>query len=124
MAYQPLFWDSFANCKENHKRDTVLIERLEKMVNRVIENPYHSQSHLLDKKGGIDLRGKRSIHFASHYCIIYLFCEDCIKNGFKQKGFNNCYFCSAMPHNSIIFLAFSHHDNIYAYQWGIPNYKI
>jgi hypothetical protein len=122
MAYEPLFWETFDECKQEHSRNPNLIHRLETIVKRVIETPLHPQSHWLERKGKIDLRGKRSRHFASHYCVVYLVCDACINNRFRELGYNNCHFCMGEKLKRVIFLAFGHHDDIYAREWGIPQY--
>jgi len=86
------------------------------VVLRILDHPFH-RSHLLEKKGGIDLRGKRSRHVSGNFVIVYVVCEECIQNGFRDKGWNDCAFCSGAPLKRVIFLAFDQHDDIYTREW-------
>lgn len=122
-AYTPLYYETFEDCIKSHKKAQNVIDRVETIAQRIIENPLNPPSYPLRKKGNIDLRGKRCRHFASHYCVVYMVCEECITQDYKGKGYNACYFCDSIPKNTVIFLAFDHHDDIYAREWGIPQYQ-
>lgn len=120
MAYQALFWETFEECKHTYRKNQVLLNRLQKTIDKIIESPLRPPAHWLTKVKHIDLRGKCSIHFADDYCVVYLICDACINNGFRDKGYNKCHFCTGVPEERVIFLAFDHHKTIYSREWGIP----
>lgn len=114
--YETLYWETFEDCLKKYKN---LTQRVETITKRIAEDPLSSQSHLLGYKKGVDLRGKRSRHFASRFCIIYMVCDECIEKGFKERKFNNCYFCTNEPLKRVIFIGFGLHDDVYSRHWGI-----
>lgn len=113
LPYEPFYTQPFLDCLEKHrdKQNQVLI-----LVERILADP-RWQSHLLGRKKGIDLRGKRSRHFGRNFVIIYTVCDDCITRGFRDQGYNDCAFCTGDPLKRVIFLAFGQHDDIYSQQW-------
>lgn len=115
-TYESLYWETFGECLKKYKH---LTQRVETIARRVAADPLSPQSHLLDYKKGIDLQGKRSRRFANHFCIIYMVCDECIDKGFKEQGFNNCYFCTGEPLKRVIFLGFGIHDDVYSRHWRI-----
>jgi len=114
--YEARYTRHFEKCLQKHRDKK---KRVKTLVERMLQHPYN-QSHLLNKKRGIDLRGKRSRHLGSgNFCILYMICEECINNGFRDKGYNDCPHCTGQPLKMVIFLAFDKHDDIYAREWNI-----
>ena len=113
-AYKALYLETFSECLKKYKS---LEGRVETIAKRVVEEPLSPQSHLLSYKKGVDLRGKRSRHFATRFCIIYVVCDECISKGFRE--FNGCSFCTGEPERRVIFLGFGLHDDVYSRHWGI-----
>lgn len=114
VEYECYYAKSFCKCLA---RRNDLKRRAEVVVDRILSDPYHPRSHLLEKKGRIDLRGKRSRHISGNFVIVYRVCEECIQEGFRDKGYNNCSHCTGEPLKAVIFLGFDKHDVIYARQW-------
>jgi mRNA-degrading endonuclease RelE of RelBE toxin-antitoxin system len=114
--YRDLYTPTFRDCLSRHKDKRT---RVEDVVNRILEDPFH-QSHLLGKKRGIDLRGKRARHFQNtKFVIIFVVCDECIKAGFRASGYNACPSCTGNPDKAVIFLAVSSHADIYTRQWDV-----
>lgn len=86
--------------------------RIEKLINRILVNPKNN-SHLLQQKYRKDLRGKRSRHLSTNFLIVFMACDECIEEGFREKGYNNCSFCTGQPEKRIIFLSFCTYDATY-----------
>jgi mRNA-degrading endonuclease RelE of RelBE toxin-antitoxin system len=114
--YTGLFTDEFN--KLLNKKYRHLKERVKELVDRILEDPY-LDSHLLDKKKGIDLRGKRSRHLTGNFVVVYVVCEECVEKGkeFRARGFNQCSHCPENPGKQVVFLAFAKHDDIYSRTW-------
>lgn len=72
-SYQPLFGPTFKKCLEKCPH---LKERIQSFIRKILGDPYFA-SHLLKKKGKIDLRGKRSRHLSGNFVAVYLVCEEC-----------------------------------------------
>lgn len=112
-SYRPVYAKSFDKCLKKHQDRK---KRIEKLVQRVLKDP-KLQSYLLTKKGQVDLRGKRRRHLGGNFVIVYMVCDECIDEGFRKAGYNNCSFCEDKPAKQVVFLAFSKHDDIYSKQW-------
>jgi mRNA-degrading endonuclease RelE of RelBE toxin-antitoxin system len=111
--YEPFYTKSFQSCLRKYRDKR---ERVEKLINRILQNPIQS-SHLLTKKKGIDLRGKRSRHLTGNFVVVYIVCEECIESGFYDKGYNNCSICKGEPKKRVVFLAFGKHQDVYSKEW-------
>jgi len=112
QTYQPFYTQTFLDCLDNHREQQ---ERTLELVSRIVENPT-VQSHFLDYKGGVDLRGKRRRHMSGNFVIIYIVCEECFKMHHRGK-FNNCACCTGELTDWIIFLAFGKWDDIYTHNY-------
>ncbi len=113
--YEARYTQPFRRCLDKHKDKK---DRVKGWVERILKDPFYD-SHLLDKQKGKDLRGKRSRHFQkTTYCMVYIVCEECISKGFRDKGYNDCSFCSGAPRKIVIFLAFDTHDEAYSTEWS------
>ena len=75
--------ESFLKDIKKIKHDKVLLERLHKKIDEILENPEHYPQKRYD------LKGKRGVHAGSFVII------------FEIKG------------NEVIFLRFKHHDEAY-----------
>lgn len=111
--YKPLYTQTFKECVDKYKDKK---KRVERLVSKILEDPTH-KSHLLIKKKGIDLRGKRRRHLDSNFVVIYVVCDECIENEFRDKGYNDCAVCTGKPLKRVIFLAFDKHQDIYSREW-------
>ena len=115
-SYQPFYPETFGKILKKYPH---LKERVEKEILKILQDP-KIQSHLLGKKGKIDLQGKRSRHLmGGKFAIVYMICDECIDSGFHKKGFNNCSFCEGKPEKRVVFLAFDKHENIYSKMWKV-----
>lgn len=112
FSYHPKYTESFKKCVDKHKDKK---KRIESLVNRILENPYY-KSHLLQKVDNIDLRGKRSRHLTGNFVMVYMICEECIKEAFRNK-YNYCQNCAGELIKQVIFLAFDKHQDIYSKEW-------
>ena len=83
MDYQEILSKPFLNDVKDIKKDKVLLERLHKKMDEILDNP----EHYLIKK--YELKGKRAAHIGSFIVV------------FEIKG------------NEVIFLKFKHHDYAY-----------
>jgi len=83
MDYQEILSKPFLNDVKDIKKDKVLLERLHKKMDEILDNPEHYPI----KK--YELRGKRAAHIGSFVVV------------FEIKG------------NEVIFLKFKHHDYAY-----------
>ena len=83
MAYQEELTKPFLNDVKDIKKDKVLVERLHKKMDEILENPEHYPM----KK--YNLKGKRAAHIDPYVVV------------FEIKG------------NKVIFLRFKHHDYAY-----------
>jgi Txe/YoeB family toxin of Txe-Axe toxin-antitoxin module len=111
--YEPAYSPTFLECLKKHsdKKD-----RIEKFVKRICDDPYY-RSELLEKKRDIDLRGKRSRHLSGNLVFVYLICEECVRNDFKNI-YNYCSSCKdEVGAKKLVFLAFAKHDDIYSKEW-------
>jgi len=109
MVYRPFFTDHFKRDIEKYPDQKAKVEAV---VSRILTSPQH-RSHLLKYKYGKDLRGKRSRHLSTNFLIIFILCDECIENGFREKGYNNCSFCTGQPEKRVIFLSFGTYDVTY-----------
>ncbi|MEK6946730.1 MAG: type II toxin-antitoxin system RelE/ParE family toxin [Nanoarchaeota archaeon] len=83
MAYKEISTKPFLNDVKDIKKDKVLLERLHKKIDEILENPEHYPI----KK--YELKGKRSAHVGSFVIV------------FEIKG------------DEVIFWKFKHHDFAY-----------
>ena len=83
MAYKEISTKPFLNDVKDIKKDKVLLERLHKKIDEILENPEHYPV----KK--YELKGKRSAHVGSFVIV------------FEIKG------------DEVIFWKFKHHDFAY-----------
>lgn len=112
-SYIPYFSEP---CKKCFGRHPTFREGIADLVHKICIDPYKN-SHLLKKKKGIDLRGKRRRHLTGNFVGVFMICEECMEKGFREKGWNACHFCEEIPPNSVVFLAFDKWDNIYKREW-------
>lgn len=112
-TYKPFYTVSFFDCLQNYPE---LQERVLQLVERICENPKH-KSHLLKKKKGVDLQGKRRRHLTGNFVVVYVVCDECITKGFRSRGYNDCLGCEGKPLKRVIFLAFDKWDDIYSREW-------
>lgn len=111
--YEALYTKTFQKTLAKHHDKT---KRIERCIEKILKNPKHD-SHLLKKTKGIDLRGKHRRHLTGNFVIVYMICDECIENGFRDKGYNNCSNCDGTPRRRVIFLAFDKHEDIYSKKW-------
>lgn len=111
---EPLYTPTFKTHVKNHPH---LQDRIKDLVGKILDEPLHSQSHLLGPGKKVDLSGKRARHLSGNYVVVYMYCKECIDNEHKGK-FNDCSFCETYPEDTVIFVAFAKHDNIYAKKWS------
>lgn len=93
-------------------------ERITKTIEKICTHPYH-HSHLLEKRGNIDLRGKRSrvVGNGKNFIIVFMVCEECIRNCWKGV-LNNCECCDDIEdEKTVILLAFGKHERAYRKNW-------
>ena len=109
MVYQAHRTDNFERRIEKYSNQKA---RIEALINRILIDPRH-KSHLLNYKYGKDLRGKRSRHLSTNFLIVFMLCDECIEQGFREKGYNNCSFCTGQPEKKVIFLSFGTYDVTY-----------
>ena len=83
MTYKEISTKPFLSDVKDIKKDKVLLERLHKKIDEILENPEHYPM----KK--YDLKGKRAAHIGSFVIV------------FEIDG------------NEVIFLKFKHHDYAY-----------
>lgn len=83
MTYKEVLTKPFLNDVKDIKKDKILLERLHKKMDEILDNPEHYPV----KK--YELKGKRATHVGSFVVI------------FEIKG------------NEVIFLKFKHHDYAY-----------
>ena len=83
MTYKEILTKPFLNDVKDIKKDKVLLERLHKKIDEILENPEHYPV----KK--YELKGKRAAHIGSFVIV------------FEIDG------------NEVIFLKFKHHDYAY-----------
>ena len=83
MDYQEILSKPFLNDVKDIKKDKILLERLHKKMDEILDNPEHYPI----KK--YELKGKRAAHIGSFVVV------------FEIKG------------NEVIFLKFKHHDYAY-----------
>jgi len=83
MAYKEILTRPFLNDVKNIKKDKVLLERLHKKIDEILENPEHYPVKRYE------LKGKRGAHVGSFVIV------------FEIKG------------DEIIFWRFKHHDYAY-----------
>ena len=83
MAYKEISTKPFLNDVKDIKKDKILLERLHKKIDEILDNPEH---YPLKK---YELKGKRAAHIGSFVVV------------FEIKG------------NEVIFLKFKHHDYAY-----------
>lgn len=115
-SYEGFFTPTFKECLGPYENNPQLKKRLQSVIDRILENP-KTQSHLLKKERGIDLRGKRRRHVSGNYVLIYAICDECIL--LKHQIFNNCVdICDGTPKKRIIFFAFDKWDDVYSQEWS------
>ncbi len=83
MAYKEISTKPFLNDVKDIKKDKILLERLHKKIDEILDNPEHYPI----KK--YELKGKRAAHVGSFVVV------------FEIEG------------NDVIFLKFKHHDYAY-----------
>ena len=83
MDYLEILSKPFLNDVKDIKKDKILLERLHKKIDEILDNPEH---YPLKK---YELKGKRAAHIGSFVVV------------FEIKG------------NEVIFLKFKHHDYAY-----------
>jgi mRNA-degrading endonuclease RelE of RelBE toxin-antitoxin system len=94
------------------KKYASLRKQIVAKINRVLDNPYDSE--LLGKKGVSDLRGKRSVRVTRNIRIVFAVCEECLRRGFKRRGFNDCASCTKEePDDIVVFLIVAPHETAY-----------
>lgn len=113
LPYKPYYERSFIECLEVYKDKA---ERVLVLVERILADPKW-QSHLLEERRGVDLRGKRRRHLGHNFVVVYIVCDECITQGFRDKGYNDCAFCTGEPLKQVVFLAFDRYDDIYSREW-------
>lgn len=109
MVYQPYLTENFKRDIEKYPDQKA---RIEALINRILIDPQH-KSHLLQQKFRKDLRGKRARHVSKNFLIVFIPCDECIKEGFREKGYNNCSFCTGQPEERIVFFSFGTYDVTY-----------
>jgi len=114
-SYEAIFTPRFNACIKQYEGNPQTKKRVKSVIDRILENP-KTQSHLLKKERGIDLRGKRRRHVSGNYVLVYAICDECIKLGHQK--FNNCNICNGAPQKRVIFFAFGKWDNIYSKEWS------
>ncbi len=83
MFYRDILTKPFLEDVKDIKKDKVLLERLNKKIDEIMQNPEHYPMKRCN------LKGKRAVHFGSYVIV------------FEIKG------------NDVIFLKFKHHDYAY-----------
>lgn len=109
MTYQPFLTDNFKRDIEKYPDQRA---RVDALIRRILVNP-QDRSHLLQYKYRKNLRGKRSRHLSTNFLIVFIACDECIENGFREKGWNNCRLCSGKSEKKVVFLSFGKYDVTY-----------
>ncbi len=112
--YEPKYTPTFNKCVKKYRDKK---KQIEKLCRKICEDPF-CNSHLLKKKG-VDLQGKRSRHLTGNLVMIFIVCDECIKESFHDKGYNNCSFCKNKALQRVIFVAFDKHESIYSKEWYV-----
>ena len=103
--YQDLYEDQF---NQNLKRYSSLRQRINRRIERVLENPYAGTEPLRNVTDGLDLRGYRSVQVGS-FRVIFVICEE-------YWQVKKCRFplCEGQEDETVIFLTVGPHDAAYA----------
>lgn len=97
---------------ENARRYAGIAKLVQSKVDRVLEDPYRSES--LTKRRS-DLRGYRSVRVTRNFRIVFIICEECIKRDFRGRGYPDCALnCTkALPADTVIFVTVGSHRLAY-----------
>jgi len=100
--------------QEDIAKYPALKQRIEKLKDRVLENPYH-YSDGLEQGKWLNLKGLRSVHMMTgRYVFLIAICEDCIKNGHLKMNLQRCGdICRQEELKRVVFFAFGKHDLVY-----------
>jgi hypothetical protein len=100
--------------QEDVARYPSLKQRIERLKNRVLGNPYH-YSDGLEQGKWLNLKGLRSVHMmAGKYVFLIAICEDCIRNGHLKMNLERCGdICTQEALKRVVFFAFGTHDSTY-----------
>jgi hypothetical protein len=113
-VYKPFYTASFQKCVRQYRSRR---DRIAALEGRVLQNPM-AASHGLSVKRGVDLRGKRTRHDeGGKFVVLYMVCQECVDNGYRKAGYNDCDGCEDIPPNGVIFLAYGQHDDVYSRYW-------
>lgn len=104
MEYIDKYHPEIKDCLKKYPH---LEKRFKKKKNYILENPLN-----LGEPLKYNLKGLRSLPFASNFLIIYIVCEECKR--LKYQEINKCGMnCSKIPENTVIFLYFGPHNSAY-----------
>ncbi len=109
--YRPIytqeFRDLFASKKFRSRQQQIVLA-----IERICFVP-ERKSHLLDKKHGIDWRGKRDRKANGDIILIFGWCREWGEKGFRAQGINDCCGGEAENSNQVVFLALGSHKQVF-----------
>jgi mRNA-degrading endonuclease RelE of RelBE toxin-antitoxin system len=100
--YYPLFG-------ENYRRYANVRARVDRKLERVLQDPYHNTEYLDDKRGHLNLRGCRSVRIDRNFRIIFVICEEC-----RNVAECSYCFCEGLADKTVVFLTIGPHERAYA----------
>jgi len=103
--YQAIYEDRFVR---NLARYSNLRQRIRRIVEQILEEPYVRTERLGRVSGGLDLRGCRSARVGRNFRIIFVICEECR----HIKECQYC-FCENRDDKTVVFLTVGPHDRAY-----------
>ncbi len=94
---------------ENYRRYANLRARVDRKLERILQDPYHNTEYLDDRSGHLNLRGCRSLRIDRNFRIIFVICEEC-------RRVTECQFCfcEGLADKTVLFLTFGPHTRAYA----------
>jgi len=105
MTYRPLYTSRF---KKNYETFQNMQPRIDRIVAQVIEDPY-IRTEQLTEKGKLNLRGCRSARVGRNFRIIFVICEECM----KEPDCEYCP-CESLPPHTVVFLTVGPHERAYS----------
>lgn len=110
--------DRFVSCMTKYPNQRAPVKRF--IDSELARCPYTTdESHLLGIKNGIDLSGKRSVHFAGKYVLLFAICEECVQSGYTEANACPPRICAGEAREHIILIAFGEHDYVYERTWEV-----
>jgi len=93
----------------NLRRYSSVRRAAKRLIERLLDDPYHNTEALGDVTGKLNLLGCRSARIDRNFRVIFVICEEC-------RQIEQCEFCLCEGHADkiIVFLTVGPHDRAYA----------